>query len=132
MSSVNLFDRVVSLMEDRLNINSKRQELLASNIANLDTPGYVAKDLSFEKALQEAMKPRIQLVKTDNKHITIPNPEQVVRKISSEPDIEKTGPVDLETEMAKLARNNLEYQFIITMLNKKFALLKMVLAEGER
>ncbi len=132
MSSVNLFDRVVSLMEDRLNINSKRQELLASNIANLDTPGYVAKDLSFEKALQEAMKPRIQLVKTDNKHITIPNPEQVVRKISSEPDIEKTGPVDLETEMAKLARNNLEYQFIITMLNKKFALLKMVLTEGER
>ncbi len=132
MSSVNLFDRVVSLMEDRLNINSRRQELLASNIANLDTPGYVAKDLSFEKTLQEAMKPRIQMVKTDSRHMAIPDPEDVVKQVARKPDVEKTGPVDLETEMEKLARNNLEYQFIVTMLNKKFALLKMVLMEEGR
>jgi flagellar basal-body rod protein FlgB len=41
-----------------------------------------------------------------------------------------TGPVDLEEEMAKLTRNNIEYQFLVTMLNKKFALLKLALTEG--
>ncbi len=132
MASVSLFDKVVNLMEDRLNINSKRQELIASNIANIDTPGYVAKDISFEETLQEALKPRIHFITTDEKHMKPETPSEIVSKAVSNYKVKKTGPVDLETEMAKLARNNLEYQFIVTMLNKKFALLKMALTEGEK
>jgi flagellar basal-body rod protein FlgB len=38
--------------------------------------------------------------------------------------------VDLDSEMARLAQNSVEYQFIVTMLNKKFALIKAVLEGG--
>jgi flagellar basal-body rod protein FlgB len=44
--------------------------------------------------------------------------------------IEERGPVDLEAEMMKLAHNSVEFQFMVTMLNKKFALLKHAISEG--
>ncbi|SFM47844.1 flagellar basal body rod protein FlgB [Thermodesulforhabdus norvegica] len=127
-----IFDRTVALMEDRLTLNARRQELIASNIANIDTPGYVARDLSFERVLEEAMEPRISMVTSDEKHIKPPNPEDVIVQSGSDVRVVETGPVDFETEMAKLMKNNVEYQFIVTMLIKKFSLLKMALTEGSR
>lgn len=128
--SAGIFDRTIALMEDRLNLSARRQELIASNIANIDTPGYVAKDLSFERVLEEAMRPRISLVTSNDRHMTIPAPEDVLAQSSSKVDVVETGPVDFETEMAKLVKNNVEYQFIVTMLIKKFSLLKTALVEG--
>ncbi|MBW1975437.1 MAG: flagellar basal body rod protein FlgB [Deltaproteobacteria bacterium] len=132
MKPEGVFDRTVELIEDRLTINARRQEVIAANISNIDTPGYVSKDLSFEKVLEEAMKPRIRLVSTHPDHIDIPEPTEVVHKTAHNPEVVQTGPVDLEEQMTKLARNNLEYQFLVTMLNKKFALLKLAMSEGGR
>ncbi len=124
------FEKTIRLMEDRLSLSARRQEVVASNIANIDTPGYVAKNLSFEHILRESMKPKLRLVNSHASHISPPEPEEVLEREMAQATIELTGPVELEEEMAKLARNNLEYQFIATMLSKKFALLKLALTEG--
>ncbi len=130
MKSGGIFEKTIKLMEDRLSLNLRRQEFVASNIANIDTPGYVAKDLSFEEILKENLKPRLRLAISDEKHIKTKNPEEVLESQAKKATVEPTGPVSLEEEMAKLAKNNLEYQFIVTMLNKKFSLLKLALTEG--
>jgi len=130
MKTGGVFEKTVRLIEDRLSLNTRRQELVASNIANIDTPGYVAKDVSFEEVLKKAMEPKLQLVSSHPQHIKNPEPSEVLEKEVKRVAVEMTGPVDLEEEMAKLTRNNLEYQFLVTMLNKKFALLKLALTEG--
>ncbi|MEJ5299810.1 MAG: flagellar basal body rod protein FlgB [Thermodesulforhabdaceae bacterium] len=130
MKTTGVFEKTVRLIEDRLSLNTRRQELVASNIANVDTPGYVAKDISFEEVLKKAMEPKLQLVSSHPQHVKNPEPEEVLKREADRVNIEMTGPVDLEEEMAKLTRNNIEYQFLVTMLNKKFALLKLALTEG--
>jgi len=130
MKTGGVFEKTVRLIEDRLSLNTRRQELVASNIANIDTPGYVSKDVSFDEVLKNAMEPRLQLVSSHPKHVKNPEPSEALEKEAKRVTIETTGPVDLEEEMAKLTRNNLEYQFLVTMLNKKFALLKLTLTEG--
>jgi flagellar basal-body rod protein FlgB len=55
-----------------LNLRSERQRLIASNIANADTPGYVARDLDFAQALREASGgggPKVLLAATQPGHI---------------------------------------------------------------
>ena len=51
-----IFDQHVQLLHKTLDFRAKRNALLSGNIANMETPGYKAKDLVFEKALGEAMK----------------------------------------------------------------------------
>ena len=48
-------DEVFSFHENALRLRAQRQQLLASNIANADTPHYKAKDIDFGKAMQSAL-----------------------------------------------------------------------------
>lgn len=130
MKTQGVFEKTIKFVEDRLTLNTRRQEIVASNIANMDTPGYVARDISFEEVLKKAMEPRLKLVGTDSRHVKNPDPIEVLERETDNVSMEMTGPVVLEEEMAKLSRNNLEYQFLVTMLGKKFALLKLALTEG--
>lgn len=130
MKASGVFEKTIRLVEDRLTLNTRRQEIVASNIANIDTPGYVARDVSFEEILKKSMEPRLQLASTHSQHMKNPDPGETLEKEANRVSIEMTGPVNLEEEMAKLSRNNIEYQFLVTMLNKKFALLKLALTEG--
>ncbi|MCX7822911.1 MAG: flagellar basal body rod protein FlgB [Syntrophobacterales bacterium] len=130
MKASAVFEKTIKLVEDRLTLNTRRQEVVASNIANMDVPGYVAKDIKFEEVLRKSMEPKIGLIATHAQHMKSPDPVEILEKESDKVTVEMTGPVNLEEEMAKLSRNNLEYQFLVTMLNKKFALLKIALTEG--
>jgi flagellar basal-body rod protein FlgB len=52
---INKLDEALRFHQVALSLRSARQELLASNIANADTPGYKARDIDFSSALQNAM-----------------------------------------------------------------------------
>lgn len=127
MNTNKIFDHTVELMRDRLSLNSLSQELISSNLANINTPGYKSKDLSFQKTLQDCLtEPGIHLTQTKEKHMDPSDPAEAMASAVTE----ESGAVDLEQEMMKLSRNSIEYQFITTMLNKKFALLKQAISEG--
>ncbi len=55
----NQIDATLQFHAHALNVRAQRQQLLASNIANADTPGYKARDLDFRQALQEALGGRV-------------------------------------------------------------------------
>lgn len=54
---LNQLDTLFSFHEQSLRLRSERQEILAANIANADTPKYKARDIDFKAAMQKAMNP---------------------------------------------------------------------------
>jgi flagellar basal-body rod protein FlgB len=127
MSNSLTFDRTVGLMQDRLSLNSLNQKLISGNLANINTPGFSAKELSFDKVLRESLEEQVlQMVRSNDDHIVSDNPVSALEK----PEVVETGEVDLDYEMVKLTKNSVEYQFIVGMLNKKFNMLKHAITEG--
>jgi flagellar basal-body rod protein FlgB len=127
MDRISALDRTVRLIRDRLNLISTSQEIVSSNLANVTTPGYVSKELTFQQALTESLEGRhVRLVTSSQRHLNGDRDGAM----ASGSTIEERGPVDLEAEMMKLAHNSVEFQFMVTMLNKKFALLKHAISEG--
>ncbi|MFZ0944023.1 MAG: flagellar basal body rod protein FlgB [Syntrophobacteraceae bacterium] len=127
MSNAIIFDKTIQRIEDRLTLNSVNQKLIASNLANIDTPGYSAKGVSFENALRQSLEEQVlQMVRTNSNHMAPDDPLQAMEH----PEIVDKGPVDLDTEMVNLTKNSMEYQHMVGMLNKKFTMLKTAITEG--
>jgi flagellar basal-body rod protein FlgB len=125
-----IFDRTVQLMQDRLSLSSVNQKVISSNLANINTPGYVSKEVSFERILQESLdEPSMSLAKSAKSAGTHLDPLDPLTAMKS-PELEEVGPVDLDYEMMKLSKNSIEYHYITTMLNKKFSLLKQAIGDG--
>lgn len=134
-----LFDNHFSLLEKSMDFRSRRNALLASNVANLETPGYRARDLVFEKALGTAMKAHLPgpLNITNAKHF---DGRQALPVTLVQPKVIESGnpvgnldgnTVDLEKEMAKLGENQLAYQALSQMVSHRFSQLKAVLRQGD-
>ena len=122
-----VFDRTIQLMQDRLQLNSANQKVVSGNLANINTPGYKAKSMAFEDVLRESMEDQgAKLVQSNLKHI---DPGDTIGAMKAA-EVVESGPVDLDTEMMKLSRNSIEYQFMISMLNKKFTMIKNAISEG--
>lgn len=127
MKSTPVFDRTIQLIEDRLNLVSQSHKLVSSNLSNASTPGYVAKQLTFQQALRDSLQEQpLHLAKSDSRHLA---PEGAPSS-TIPAEVEETGPVSMEQEMMKLARNSVEYQFMVTMLNKKFTMIRQAIGEG--
>ena len=132
-----LNNKFFTLIEKTLDFRTQRQDILASNIANIDTPGYQAQDLVFEKALDQAMhadEPGI-LLTHDSRHFdghhTPPIDEVYPQRINSAaPFVNFDGnTVDLDREMAKIAENQLNYNATIRILSHQFKMLKISITE---
>lgn len=133
-----LFDVSFTLLQKSMDFRTKRNILLASNVANLETPGYKARDLVFENALGKAMKAQLPgpLRVTNAKHmdgnralpLDMVRP-QLIRTSTSDAALDGNT-VNLETEMAKLAENQIAYQAYTQMISQKFQALKTVIREG--
>jgi flagellar basal-body rod protein FlgB len=113
-------------IEQLLSWTSKRQQALSANLANQDTPGYRAKDYSFEQELAT-----IETVATSPKHITPwedPNP---ARQYEVGTTVKANGNnVDLEREMTEITKNGLQYITLVEYLNKKVRTLRTAITEG--
>lgn len=124
-----LFGKTYDIIEGSLDITKLRHGLIAGNIANLDTPGYRAKEIDFDKALQGALEKRsVHMTRTHPLHFSDTRSGEVNCEIS---DAQQSR-VDIDKEMSKLAENNLRYQTSIEALLRKLSMLKYTIAEGGR
>lgn len=112
--------------------SQRRQEAIASNLANLNTKNYKASRVSFEgelkKALGEAQKNR-DFENTINKIEQIA--PKVVKDQSSRMNNDGNN-VDLDQEMSLMAANQIMYQTLIQQLNQKYQTMSYVIHEGRR
>jgi len=96
-----------------------RSKAIAQNIANVDVPGYNRKEVVFEEALRKAMKIKSEGTRTHPEHIEI-GKKAALKKIkpeSHEPydpsNASGKNNVDIDMEAAKLAENQILYNFSI-------------------
>ncbi|HCY85377.1 MAG TPA: flagellar basal body rod protein FlgB [Desulfobacteraceae bacterium] len=130
-----IYGRTSQMISKTLDISAKRHNLIAGNIANMDTIGYTPKDIDFQAALSRAMEgPEPDYVdKTHEKHLS-PNygvgPYEVKGEESEDVDIHHLDSVNIDTEMMHLMENNVKYRSTIEMLLRKMTILNYAIDEG--
>lgn len=116
-----------------------RNEAIAGNIANASTPGYKRKDVAFEEYLQQATKARnFKGYITHERHIPIcasklnyVKPRIIQDNSNFSMRIDGNN-VDIENEMALLAKNGIVYNTIIQKASGELRKLSNVINEGRR
>lgn len=133
---MSLYDKTLSGLQTSLAMRQLRQNITSANIANAETPGYQAKKIDFENALERAMDldGLRGMSTTSDSHITVGGQTAKVRpEIYNNPDgaISNDGnTVDLEKEMATLSENAIMYKAALQLINKKLAALKYAASDG--
>jgi flagellar basal-body rod protein FlgB len=124
---MNVGDRLFPLVENRLDWTAKRQQTLTANLANMDTPGYRAKDVSFSQAMQS-----LDLSTTAGQHLD-PTDNAGMRVFEVGTDVKRNGnSVDLDREMTEIAKNGLQYVALVQFLNQKLRTLRSAIQDGGR
>ena len=118
-----LFERSIQFHQTALNLQAHRQQLIASNIANADTPNYKAKDVDFRAALQGALKgstAAVPLVTTQSGHIAgggAPTLEGLTGYRAELQSAVDGNTVNMDIERAAFAENALHYEASVTFIN---------------
>ncbi|GAB4165655.1 MAG: flagellar basal body rod protein FlgB [Geothermobacteraceae bacterium] len=127
MAGPTLFNSGIETLQKAIELRQQRQQVIAGNIANADTPGYRPRRLEFESDLQAAINGHGQIRQTRQRHLGPGgDPTSVNPKVKLENDA-----VNVDQEMTSLAENQILYEAAIQALNKKLGLLKYV-AQGGR
>ena len=129
---VNGINNGFKFMEDALNLRAYRQQVLASNIANADTPGYKARDIDFSKELQRAQGVQagnLNLSATSSGHMQVSAGAlnaQALYRAAVQPSIDGNT-VDMDVERTQFIDNALRYQFALDRVSSKFKTLELAL-----
>lgn len=137
MADIGIFDRTTVLLGKVLDLRQQNQEVIASNIAHVDTPGYAPAKMSFEGDLKQALERQgTRIGATHAAHFPMAGGgglEQVQGRILQTPDQSGAGDrngVKADQELLALAENQLLYEAATQMLSKKLGLLKYVANDG--
>lgn len=124
----NKLDDYMNFQSTALSIRGQRQQLLASNIANADTPNYKARDINFNSAMKAALGQSTsvtELAKTSNAHFNLSGAvgatntsggiaPQYRKEIQGSVD---GNTVDMDVERNEFTENALRYEASLTMIN---------------
>jgi len=137
MTSDQIFNKTISLLEKSLDLRSLNHRILASNIANMDTPNYKAFEMIVDEEMQRNQEsgPKIPVVRTNPNHLPglRESTDPVTLKAVKAPDFSLRGDgntVDIERTMGNLAKNTLLYNTAIQLISKKFIGLKNAIKGG--
>jgi flagellar basal-body rod protein FlgB len=118
--------RLYPAIEDRMDWTARRQQVLSNNIANIDTPGFHSKDVSFSEQLQ-----KLQVQITKSKHIAPIGMDSRMQnyEVAGTADL-KGNSVDLDREMSEIAKNALQYVAMLQFVSQKLRTLRSAINEG--
>ena len=122
----------VNILDKAADAANLRNELLTNNIANVSTPNYKRKDLDFESVLQAKLggeKDLSTAVKNANKSLETLDAQVYTDNASLSYRLDGNN-VDINTEEARLAENQIKYQALVDLMNQEFARYNTVLSSG--
>ncbi|HYF83062.1 MAG TPA: flagellar basal body rod protein FlgB [Clostridia bacterium] len=134
-----MIDRIsdkTMMLEKALDAAWMRNETISNNIANVNTPGYKKSYVKFEELLTDAVdKFQISGIKKDGKFLPIGkdtkstvSPEIVQEDSTS---MRRDGNnVNIDVEMAELAKNSIKYNALIAQMSKEFSIIKLAINGG--
>jgi len=109
-----MLENVGAGIEQYMNLVSARQKLVASNIANADTPGYQTKDVDFENELQSQM----------------PGSKPNVIEVSGLKNKNDGNNVDVDREARLLAENALRFSVASQLAHSEISTIRAAIEEG--
>ncbi len=123
----------INLLENFIGHLSKKNKVISSNIANIGTEGYVRQNIKFDAMLHNEMGGKMKA--SDSKHIRTTSPSDM--GIQNEIFLDKSkmpnggiNNVDIETEMAELAENAINFKFTSKKIAKHFQQMRDVIKGG--
>ncbi len=126
----------LSTYESALLVRARRNEVLAGNIANADTPGYKARDLDFQAALSQAQGgSSLQLATTSEMHRQSWGQgaawqADAMYRVPMQPTLDGNT-VETDVEQAQFAENAVQYRTALSFVDSHFRSLRYALKGGE-
>ncbi len=136
MADFRITDRTMSVLKKSLDLRAQKQQVIAGNIANAETPGYEARKLTFEEDLRKAISsPETKIQSNNPKHFPIgaSGINGVQGELTKERNTNPVGDgntVSLDNEMLDLAENQLLFEASGQILKKKLSMLKYAASDG--
>ena len=120
--------------EQALKFRALRNQVLSSNIANADTPGYKARDLDFGSALNAARQGTLNLAQTSELHAKSWNTSrhggELMYRVPMQPSLDGNT-VETDVEQAAFAENALQYRTSLAFVDSHFRKLKFAIKGGD-
>jgi flagellar basal-body rod protein FlgB len=115
MAGVSLMQQLQGYMQ----VTNQRQQLIAANMANVDTPGYHTQDIDFQKAIQD--------VTTQGGAAALKPDAIEVQGLTERPD---GNNVNIDRESMMLSQTQLQYQMGVQLIKEEFHKLLTAIKEG--
>ncbi|WP_426700503.1 flagellar basal body rod protein FlgB [Rhodanobacter sp. Col0626] len=127
-------DNLFGIHTQALDLWRRRSEVLANNLANVDTPDYLARDIDFRKVLSSASG--------QSKDLTLDTPttgqidpaaqsaQQLAYRNPTQPSMDGNS-VDEQTEQANFAANGVHYQASLAFITAQIHMLRTAITEGQ-
>lgn len=126
-------DGALRFHQEALNLRAERQQVLANNIANADTPAFKARDFDFARELACAMQngrpsgSSMELATTSGRHLQgrlqAPAVRELLYRVPDQPSLDGNT-VDMDRERTAFADNAVRYQASLTFMNSRLQGLK--------
>lgn len=126
-------DASLRFQQEALNLRTQRQQVLAANIANADTPEFRARDFDFSRELARAVEDgrgvsSMRLAATSTRHLQGASTaalavRELLYRVPDQPSLDGNT-VDMDRERAQFVDNTVRYQASLTFLNSRLQGLK--------
>lgn len=126
-------NQVIGVLSRAMDASALRQNAIANNVANVDTPNYKPARVTFEELLKKETGGGFVGKRTNEKHLVIGGGAGIpLPKLEQENIVFKNNGngVDLDFEMTQLSQNTVWYQSLTYGLNEEFNLLKTAIRGG--
>lgn len=122
-------DNTINLLQTFLDVQSRRAEIIAGNVANAETPGYKAQELNFEEHLRDAARlAELPARAQESASLSLTQPKITEQEASVVGFDGNT--VDVGREMSQLAQAGGSFNFGVKMLQSHLRLLRAAIREG--
>lgn len=133
---VSMFNKI-NILGKALDASWKRNEVISNNIANENTPGFKRSNVIFEDILKEHLSSnKLKGTLTNQRHIAIDNISNF-KDLKHKVEVENTfstrrdkNNVDIDVEMAELAKNEIMFNTLSSRVQSSFQKIKSVINEG--
>lgn len=125
----------IAVYRQAIGLRTQRHEILASNIANADTPNFKARDIDFRSAIAAAIDQRgLKLQTSQQGHFAIPLPGGNGPKLLFRNEYQSAvdgNTVEMDHERSQISDNAIQYQILTQLLNDEFQGMRQALTSQQ-
>jgi flagellar basal-body rod protein FlgB len=125
-----MFENVFGIHEQALLLHGQRVSVLATNLANADTPNYKARDIDFTAVLAHSDAAPLPMSATRAAHITLNDSEAPAADLKYRNPYQASldgNTVEMPVEQAAFSENNVRYQASLMFINLRIAELQLAI-----